>query len=142
MKYFILTLMLIFSAPSLAGFGDPSSSAYRFTVTSSANDEYDAFVDFLAFDGFNTVNLRYRVAGSSDKWVYLAAPEIDESDLSTPDLVNAEVDRLIQILNDALFTEFGQPDSGQPSQPLAGLERLRWILQYALSEKNNVITRS
>ena len=120
-------------------FGDPAPGAYHFVIEGDEN--YDAFIQVLDFDGFSNLDLRYKLPEAT-KWTWLSTGgdvELNLPQMTTKADTNAEIDRILDLYNTAIKKAFGG-DSG--SEPEKGLERVRWLLKNGgITESNNVLTR-
>lgn len=123
--------------------GQPSSSAYRFVLEDmSTGALFDAYCDLVNWIGDQWgIDVRYRTAGSSEgsKWIWLVGPDIIDANITTPEDTDAEVDRIMGIINKKVEEVFGEQDSDDI--PDHGLERIRYILKHVLKEHNNVLFR-
>lgn len=127
--------------------GEPSSNAFLFVIDNQNGDQFDAFLDVVAFDGFNDMQLRYRpINQPTAKWTRLTTSnndgdqetEIDEIAIQTTEGCDAEFDRLLAVYNEAISKAFG----GSAAIPENGIERIKWLLQNATAEQDNVLTRT
>jgi hypothetical protein len=121
-------------------FGDPKAGAYHFVIESKNN--FDAFIQVLDFEGFSNLDLRYKLP-SSDKWTWLRTEgdvELSANRMTTKEGTDAEIDRVLDLYNDAINKFFGNDETDEPT---SGLDRVRWLLKNnGITEKDNVLTRT
>lgn len=109
---------------------DPSSNALFFTIE-DGGDSFLAFLDINDFDGFSVFDVRYKKP-SDQKYTFLIAPEITPK--STASEQDAEIERLLAIINEKIEETFGK---GSATAPEFGIERVRWLLKNGMIEASN-----
>jgi hypothetical protein len=60
--------------------------------------------------------------------------------MTTKEGTDAEIDRILDLYNDAINKFFGNDETDEPT---SGLDRVRWLLKNnGITEKDNVLTRT
>ena len=126
---------------------EPSASAYFFIID-GATKQYDAFFDIVQIGAENYGEVRYRALSSSPDtpWVYLSPVtksgqdvEFDANKMLTASDTDAEIDTVLNALNEGIKKAFG---GSSTTKPESGIERVRWLLKNnAITEQNNTLTR-
>ena len=126
----------------------PSSDAYFFIID-GATKQYDAFFDVVQIGSESYGEVRYRPLGSPPEtpWVYMPPvtkagqdTEFDANKMLTAEATDAEIDTVLDALNEGIKKAFG---AGPTDKPESGIERVRWLLKNnAITENNNVLTRT
>ena len=121
---------------------EPSTSAFFFVVDdATTGKQSDVFLDVNFYNGFETFDMRFRPAGSQDKWTFISLNSVDGFDseiptgLDTAEKTFAEIDRIVAHANKVIALKFGVQE-----QPPFGLPLILWLLKSGfVSESNNVL---
>lgn len=136
MRVFIATCLLLLSPIVNA----QSSSAFFFDVESTSGSQYSVYIDVKEFESYQIIELRYRALNEAIPWTFLAFYDVGNANRLTNDEIDQEVSNAVSKLNDYLLTEFGESGADIPELPADGLARLKWLIQYGISEKENVLS--
>ena len=143
-KVWIRDPELVMAAKEKAGnpvspkeFGDPPPHAYFFTITDYNGTQYDAYLGLLDYGFFKALNVRYKLP-TSNAWTFLLAPESDAKAIEQSD-VEADLDRMLLIINDRLEEEFHAGGGGGVG--LTGSLYLQYLVQHRVDYINNRLSR-
>jgi hypothetical protein len=122
---------------------EPSTSAFFFVVDdATTGSQFDVFLDVNFYSGFETFDMRFRPAGSQDKWTFISLNSVDgfdseiPTDLDTAEKTFAEIDRIVAHANKVIVLKFGVQE-----RPPFGVPLILWLLKSGfLKESNNVLT--